>query len=133
MPSDELSRLPAATRRAYGAMDEDSGSTPGLLAVNSRRTPAPCCRQPPAWSPATAETSRFFALLERLQTENRRANLPQFYVISMCHTVSDLLEVMHCCERSPALVRPENGHPHQLLGGAHCSKRWTRSASAPRK
>ncbi len=86
---DELSRylqLPVA----YGDMDEEQ-RVGWLLAELQTRRPL----LPPAarWSQASAETFAVFRMLQRLQQEFG-PRICHTYVISMSHTVSDLLEVM---------------------------------------
>jgi len=98
---DELSRylqLPVA----YGAMDEDQRITWLLAELQTRR---PLLPPAASWSPATAETFAVFRMLERLQREFG-ARICRSYVISMCHTVSDLLEVMLLAKEA-GLVDPK--------------------------
>ena len=86
---DELSRylqLPVA----YGDMAE-AQRIEWLLAELQTRRPL----LPPAtsWSPASAETFAVFRMLQRIQQEFG-PRICRTYVISMSHTVSDLLEVL---------------------------------------
>ena len=86
---DELSRylqLPIP----YGEMDEEQRVEWLLTELRTRR---PLLPPAATWTAPTAETFGVFRMLERLQREfgTRICNT---YVISMSHTVSDLLEVM---------------------------------------
>jgi len=86
---DELSRylqLPVA----YGAMDEEQRVTWLLAELQTRRPLLPPAAR---WSAATAETFAVFRMLHRLQQEFG-SRICRTYVISMSHTVSDLLEVL---------------------------------------
>ncbi len=86
---DELSRyllLPIA----YGAMDEEQRVTWLLAELQTRRPLLPPAAR---WSAATAETFAVFRMLHRLQQEFG-PRICRTYVISMSHTVSDLLEVL---------------------------------------
>ena len=86
---DELSRylqLPVP----YGEMDEESRIRWLLAELQTRRPLLPPMAR---WSAATAETFAVFRMLERLQQEFGR-RICNTYVISMSHTVSDLLEVL---------------------------------------
>lgn len=86
---DELTRylqLPVA----YGAMDEQARITWLLEELQTRRPLlAPAAR----WSEATAQTFHVFRMLQRLQQEFG-VRICSTYVISMSHTVSDILEVL---------------------------------------
>ena len=86
---DELSRylqLPIA----YGAMDEEQRVTWLLAELQTRRPLLPPAAR---WTAATAETFAVFRMLHRLQQEFG-PRICRTYVISMSHTVSDLLEVL---------------------------------------
>ncbi|WP_231596890.1 phosphoenolpyruvate carboxylase [Synechococcus sp. CBW1004] len=86
---DELSRylqLPVP----YGEMDEEQRITWLLSELQTRRPLLPPAAR---WSPATAETFAVFRMLQRLQQEFG-TRICRTYVISMSHTVSDLLEVL---------------------------------------
>jgi phosphoenolpyruvate carboxylase len=86
---DELSRylqLPVP----YGAMDEATRVAWLLGELQTRRPLLPASGP---WSPATAETFAVFRMLQRLQQEFG-TRICRTYVISMSHTVSDLLEVL---------------------------------------
>ena len=98
---DELSRylqLPVP----YGEMDEESRIAWLLGELQTRRPLLPPTAR---WSPATAETFAVFRMLQRLQQEfgSRICNT---YVISMSHTVSDLLEVLLLAKEA-GLVDPK--------------------------
>jgi phosphoenolpyruvate carboxylase len=86
---DELTRyldLPVA----YGAMDEEQRIAWLLTELQTRRPLVPPAAR---WSEATAETLQVFRMLQRLQQEFG-PRICRSYVISMSHTVSDLLEVL---------------------------------------
>jgi phosphoenolpyruvate carboxylase len=86
---DELSRyllLPVP----YGEMDEDQRVSWLLSELQTRRPLLPPAAR---WSQATAETFAVFRMLQRLHGEFGQ-RVCRTYVISMSHTVSDLLEVM---------------------------------------
>ncbi|MCP9772989.1 phosphoenolpyruvate carboxylase [Synechococcus sp. Tobar12-5m-g] len=86
---DELSRylqLPVP----YGEMEEEQRIVWLLDELQTRR---PLLPPAAAWSAPTAETFGVFRMLERLQREFG-TRICNSYVISMSHTVSDLLEVM---------------------------------------
>ncbi len=70
---------------------------------------------PPAvdWSPSTAETFAVFRMLHRLQ-EEFGSRLCRTYVISMSHSVSDLLEVLLLAKEA-GLVDPIARHAELLL------------------
>ncbi|MFM7314822.1 MAG: phosphoenolpyruvate carboxylase, partial [Cyanobium sp.] len=86
---DELSRylqLPVA----YGEMDEEQRISWLMAELQTRRPLLPPAAR---WSDATAETFAVFRMLQRLQQEFG-TRICRTYVISMSHTVSDLLEVL---------------------------------------
>jgi phosphoenolpyruvate carboxylase len=86
---DELTRylqLPVA----YGAMDEDARIDWLLTELQTRRPLLPPAAR---WSESTAQTFNVFRMLQRLQQEFGQ-RICSTYVISMSHTVSDLLEVL---------------------------------------
>jgi len=86
---DELSRylqLPVA----YGDMDEPQRVSWLMGELKTRRPLIPTAA---SWSEATAETFAVFRMLHRLQQEFG-PRICRTYVISMSHTVSDLLEVL---------------------------------------
>ena len=86
---DELSRyLQLAV--PYGEMDEDQRVEWLLSEIQTRRPLLPPTAK---WSAATAETFAVFRMLQRLQQEFG-SRICRTYVISMSHTVSDLLEVL---------------------------------------
>ena len=88
----------------YDQMDEGQRVTWLLQELQTRR---PLIPTGPHWSPATAESFAIFRMLERLQQEfgNR---ICRTYVISMCHTQSDLLEVLLLAKEA-GLVDPVGG------------------------
>ncbi|MCX5940746.1 MAG: phosphoenolpyruvate carboxylase [Cyanobium sp. LacPavin_0818_WC50_MAG_67_9] len=86
---DELSRylqLPVP----YGEMDEDQRVAWLLAELQTRRPLLPPTAR---WSAPAAETFAVFRMLQRLQQEFG-SRICRTYVISMSHTVSDLLEVL---------------------------------------
>ena len=86
---DELSRylqLPTP----YGEMDEDQRVAWLLAELQTRRPLVPATAR---WSAPAAETFAVFRMLQRLQQEFG-SRICRTYVISMSHTVSDLLEVL---------------------------------------
>jgi len=86
---DELTRylqLPVP----YGEMGEEQRVDWLLTELQTRRPLLPTVA---TWSPATAETFAVFQMLQRLQQEFG-PRICRTYVISMSHTVSDLLEVL---------------------------------------
>jgi phosphoenolpyruvate carboxylase len=86
---DELSRylqLPVP----YGAMDEAQRVSWLLAELQTRRPLLPASAR---WSDATAETFAVLRMVKRLQ-EEFGTRICHTYVISMSHTVSDLLEVL---------------------------------------
>ncbi|MCP9808319.1 phosphoenolpyruvate carboxylase [Cyanobium sp. HWJ4-Hawea] len=86
---DELSRyLQLAV--PYGEMDEQQRVTWLLSELQTRRPLIPVAA---SWSEATSETIAVFRMLQRLQQEFGQ-RICRTYVISMSHTVSDLLEVL---------------------------------------
>jgi phosphoenolpyruvate carboxylase len=86
---DELSRY-LQLPQPYGEMDEESRIAWLLAELQTRRPLLPPAAN---WSESTAETFAVFTMVHRLQQEfgSRICNT---YVISMSHTVSDLLEVL---------------------------------------
>ena len=86
---DELTRY-LQLSQPYGQMDEESRINWLLSELQTRRPLLPSAA---AWSEATAETFAVFKMLQRLQQEFG-ARICSTYVISMSHTVSDLLEVL---------------------------------------
>ena len=88
----------------YDQMDEGQRVAWLLQELQTRR---PLIPTGPHWSAATAESFAVFRMLERLQQEfgNR---ICRTYVISMCHTQSDLLEVLLLAKEA-GLVDPVEG------------------------
>ena len=98
---DELSRylqLPLP----YSQMDEEQRINWLLSELKTRRPLLPPAAN---WSAATAETFKVFRMLYRLQQEFGQ-RICQSYVISMSHTVSDLLEVLLLAKEA-GLVDPQ--------------------------
>lgn len=98
---DELTRylqLPVP----YGEMEEEQRVSWLLSELQTRRPLLPAAA---SWSPATAETFAVFRMLQRLQQEFG-SRICRTYVISMSHTVSDLLEVMLLAKEA-GLVDPQ--------------------------
>jgi phosphoenolpyruvate carboxylase len=94
----------------YADMNEDQ-RTDWLLAELQTRRPL----LPPAarWSEATAETFAVFRMLKRLQQEFGE-RICRTYVISMSHTVSDLLEVLLLAKEA-GLVDPQSQRASLLV------------------
>ena len=106
---DELSRyleLPLP----YGAMDEEQRVNWLLGELQTRRPLLPPAAR---WSPATAETFAVFRMVQRLQ-EEFGARICHTYVISMSHTVSDLLEVLLLAKEA-GLVDPQSRRASLLV------------------
>ena len=106
---DELSRylqLPLA----YGEMDEEQRIAWLLEELRTRR---PLVSAAARWSAATAETLDVFRLLQRLQQEFG-SRICRTYIISMNHTVSDLLEVLLLAKEA-GLVDPKTQHSNLLV------------------
>ncbi len=86
---DELTRY-LNFPNAYGDMEEDERVEWLMQELKTRRPLIPTAVN---WSPSTAETVAVFRMLHRLQ-EEFGSRICRTYVISMSHTVSDLLEVL---------------------------------------
>ena len=86
---DELSRY-LQLPQPYSEMDEEQKVQWLLTELKTRRPLIPPAVQ---WTPATAETFDVLRMLHRLQQEFG-GRICRTYVISMSHTVSDLLEVL---------------------------------------
>ncbi|WP_416238305.1 phosphoenolpyruvate carboxylase [Synechococcus sp. CCY9202] len=106
---DEVSRylqLPVP----YGEMDEEQRVSWLLTELKTRR---PLVSPAVRWSDATHETLAVFRMLQRLQQEFG-ARICRTYVISMSHTVSDLLEVLLLAKEA-GLVDPLAPHSSLLV------------------
>jgi phosphoenolpyruvate carboxylase len=90
---------------SYDAMDEAQRVQWLLQELQTRR---PLIPTGPHWSEATSETFAIFRMLEHMQREfgNR---ICRTYVISMCHSQSDLLEVLVLAKEA-GLVDPVEGN-----------------------
>ncbi len=86
---DELTRY-LQMPTPYGEMDEEQRVAWLFSELQTRRPLIPPAVQ---WSPATAETFDVLRVVHRLQKEFG-TRICRTYVISMSHTVSDLLEVL---------------------------------------
>lgn len=89
---------------AYGAMDEEQRVDWLLQELQTRR---PLIPTGPAWSDTTQQTIDVFRMLTRLQQEFG-SRICRTYVISMCHTGSDLLEVLLLAKEA-GMVDPVEG------------------------
>jgi len=106
---DELSRylqLPVA----YAEMDEEQRVAWLLSELQTRRPLLPPAAR---WSEASAETFAVFCMLKRLQQEFGE-RICRTYVISMSHTVSDLLEVLLLAKEA-GLVDPQSQRASLLV------------------
>ena len=106
---DELSRylqLPVP----YGEMDEDQRVAWLLSELQTRRPLIPSAAK---WSDATTETFAVLRMVKRLQ-EEFGTRICHTYVISMSHTVSDLLEVLLLAKEA-GLVDPATHHSSLLV------------------
>jgi len=106
---DELSRY-LNPEQAYGDLNEQERVNWLLQELQTRRPLIP-----PAvdWSATTAETVDVFRMLHRLQDEFG-SRICRTYVISMSHSVSDLLEVLLLAKEA-GLVDPSAGHADLLV------------------
>ncbi|MEI6829969.1 MAG: phosphoenolpyruvate carboxylase [Synechococcaceae cyanobacterium ELA445] len=98
---DELTRY-LLLPRPYGDMEEEERVQWLLQELQTRRPLAPASAR---WSAASAETFAVFRMLQRLQQEFG-PRICGTYVISMSHTVSDLLEVLLLAKEA-GLVDPK--------------------------
>ena len=106
---DELSRY-INPDRAYGEMDEAERVAWLMEELQTRR---PLIPPAVSWSAATAETVDVFRMLHRLQDEFG-SRICGTYVISMSHSVSDLLEVLLLAKEA-GLVDPSSRHADLLV------------------
>ncbi len=86
---DELTRF-LDLPKAYGDMDESERVNWLMEELQTRR---PLIPSAVGWSPGTSQTVSVFRMLHRLQ-EEFGSRICRTYVISMSHSVSDLLEVL---------------------------------------
>ena len=105
---DELSRY-LEIPKPYGDMDESERVDWLHRELQTRR---PLIPPSVSWSDATAETMAVFRMVQRLQQEFGQ-RICNSYVISMSHTVSDLLEVLLLAKET-GLVDP-TAHRASLL------------------
>ena len=106
---DELSRY-INPDRAYGEMDEAERVEWLMEELQTRR---PLIPPAVSWSAPTAETVDVFRMLHRLQDEFG-SRICRTYVISMSHSVSDLLEVLLLAKEA-GLVDPSASHSDLLV------------------
>ncbi len=106
---DELSRY-LELPRPYGDMDE---SERVQWLQRELQTKRPLIPAGVVWSDATAQTLAVFRMLQRLQQEFGQ-RICNSYVISMSHTVSDLLEVL-LLAKDAGLVDPTAEHASLLV------------------
>lgn len=105
---DELTRY-LSLPKPYGEMDEVERVQ---WLMNELQTRRPLIPPEQAWSSSTAETVAVFKMLHRLQ-QDFGSRICRTYVISMSHTVSDLLEVLLLAKEA-GLVNPAT-HQADLL------------------
>ncbi|HJN35321.1 MAG: phosphoenolpyruvate carboxylase [Prochlorococcus sp.] len=106
---DELTRylnLP----KPYGEMEEAERVSWLMAELQTRR---PLIPPSVSWSTSTAETVAVFKVLHRLQ-QDFGSRICRTYVISMSHTVSDLLEVLLLAKEA-GLVDPATHHADLLV------------------
>ncbi|WP_320677711.1 phosphoenolpyruvate carboxylase [Prochlorococcus sp. MIT 1300] len=106
---DELTRYLNLTK-SYGNMSEDEKVSWLMEELQTRRPLIPSAVD---WSPSTSETVAVFRMLHRLQ-EEFGSRICGTYVISMSHTVSDLLEVLLLAKEA-GLVDPSAGNADLLV------------------
>ncbi|MFN7872491.1 MAG: phosphoenolpyruvate carboxylase [Cyanobacteriota bacterium] len=106
---DELTRY-LQLPKPYGDMEEDERVTWLLAELQTRRPLIPPAAR---WSESTAETIAVFRMLQRLQQEFG-SRICSTYVISMSHTVSDLLEVLLLAKEA-GLVDPQRPRSSLLV------------------
>ncbi len=106
---DEISRY-LQLPRPYGEMDEEERVCWLLAELRTRRPLVPPAVR---WSEATQETVAVFRMLQRLQMEFG-PRICRTYVISMSHTVSDLLEVLLLAKEA-GLVDPLVPHTSLMV------------------
>ncbi len=106
---DELTRY-LKLPKAYGDMDEDERVQWLVAELQTRR---PLIHSSVVWEPATSETVSVFQMLHRLQ-EEFGSRICRTYVISMSHSVSDLLEVL-LLAKEVGLVDPNAPHAELLV------------------
>ncbi|MCP9850601.1 phosphoenolpyruvate carboxylase [Cyanobium sp. Morenito 9A2] len=106
---DELTRY-LLLPKPYGEMDEEERIGWLLQELQTRRPLAPAAAH---WSAACAETFAVFRMLKRLQQEFG-PRICGTYVISMNHTVSDILEVLLLAKEA-GLVDPKLGSSELLV------------------
>ncbi len=106
---DELTRY-VSLPKSYGEMEEGERVEWLMEELNTRRPLIPASV---TWSAGTSETVSVFRMLHRLQ-EEFGSRICRTYVISMSHTVSDLLEVLLLAKEA-GLVDPSSGHAELLV------------------
>nr|WP_038004493.1 phosphoenolpyruvate carboxylase [Synechococcus sp. WH 7805] len=106
---DEVSRY-LNPDEAYGDLNEQERVNWLLQELQTRRPLIPPSVQ---WSSTTEETVDVFRTLHRLQDEFG-SRICRTYVISMSHSVSDLLEVLLLAKEA-GLVEPSAGHADLLV------------------
>jgi len=106
---DELTRY-LQLPKPYGDMEEAERVTWLLAELQTRRPLIPPAAR---WSESTAETIAVFRMLQRLQQEFG-SRICSTYVISMSHTVSDLLEVLLLAKEA-GLVDPQRPRSSLLV------------------
>ena len=89
---------------AYGAMDEEARVQWLLAELQTRRPLVPAAV---AWKDSTRETLDVFRMLKRLQLEFGE-RMCRTYIISMCESVSDVLEVMVLAKEAGLVSAPDS-------------------------
>ncbi len=106
---DELTRF-IRLPKSYGEMEEDEKVKWLIEELQTRR---PLIPSSVVWSKNTSETISVFSVLNRLQ-EEFGSRICRTYVISMSHTVSDLLEVLLLAKEA-GIVDPGSGNSDLLV------------------
>lgn len=98
---DEITRF--LQMPAYGTMDEEARVQWLLAELQTRRPLVPAAV---VWKDSTRETLDVFRMLKRLQLEFGE-RMCRTYIISMCESVSDVLEVMVLAKETGLVSAPD--------------------------